>query len=301
MKYITRLRRSNAAVVCLLLQPFVVMNTSSLEAHQEPDQIKPRYFMRMAYDGSNYHGWQRQPNAHTVQAELESGLCKLLRQSPVITTGCGRTDAGVHASDFYLHFECEREIADPIDLMFKLNNCLPKDLAIYGIWRVADRAHARFDAIERSYAYHVHTRREPFVRLYSAFYPYQLDIGAMNEAAQLLLGQKDFAVFSKAGGGQKTTICDVRRAEWIQDGVHLTFHITANRFLRNMVRAVVGTLFDVGKGKLTVEEFSNLLLESERALAGDSVFANGLTLTEVKYPSEMMDTFVPMYSKLRVG
>jgi tRNA pseudouridine38-40 synthase len=277
------------------------MDTRTIEDRQEIASLKPRYFMRMAYDGSKYHGWQRQPNSHTVQAEIESGLSKLLRQKPVITTGCGRTDAGVHASDFYLHFESDREIIDPLDLMFKLNNCLPKDLAIYGIWRVADRAHSRFDAIERSYAYHVHTRREPFIRQYSAFYPYQLKVDDMNEAARLLLGHKDFAVFCKMGGGQKTTLCDVRRAEWIQEGVRLTFYITADRFLRNMVRAIVGTLFDVGKGKITVNDFGQLLQESERSLAGDSVYANGLILTQVKYPAEMMDTFVPMYSKLRVG
>jgi tRNA pseudouridine38-40 synthase len=276
---------------------------SSEDTHTTAEQaiIHPRYFMRLAYDGGQYHGWQRQPNSHTVQAELEVALCNLLRQRPVITTGCGRTDAGVHASDFYLHFDVEKEIEHREDLMFKLNNCLPKDIGIYGIWRTADKAHARFDAVQRSYEYHVHTRRIPFVRQFSSFYPYQLDVESMNEAAAHLIGKKDFAVFCKAGGGQKSTICDVRRAEWVDNGSQITFYITADRFLRNMVRAVVGTLFDVGKGKMSPDQFKELMKESERALAGDSVYPTGLLLTEVLYPEDMMKLFTPMYSKLRIG
>jgi len=278
-----------------------MLEENNIENVEDNIIMRPRYFMRLAYDGTNYHGWQRQPNAHTVQAEIEAALCKLIRQQPVVTTGCGRTDAGVHASDFYLHFDADKEIEHPEDLMFKLNNCLPKDIGIYGIWRVGDKAHSRFDANERSYEYHINTRRIPFVRHFSSFYPYQLDVALMNEAAKHLIGQKDFAVFCKAGGGQKTTICDVRRAEWVDNGSQLTFYITADRFLRNMVRAVVGTLFDVGKGKITPHEFKELMKFSERALAGDSVFPTGLILTQVKYPEEMMCNFEPMYSKLRIG
>ncbi|MEN9640284.1 MAG: hypothetical protein RLZZ262_2153 [Bacteroidota bacterium] len=257
--------------------------------------LRPRYFVRLAYDGTRYHGWQRQPNAHSVQAEIENALSKLLRQSPVVTTGCGRTDTGVHASDFYLHFDAEVEIQDPSDLLFRLNNFIPKDIGVYGIWRVPDKAHSRFDAIERSYEYHIHNRRIPFVRHYSSFYPYQLDIERMNAAAQLMIGQRDFAVFCKSGGGQKTTICDVRRAEWRVNDGQFVFYITADRFLRNMVRAVVGTLCDVGRGKTTVEDFGLILNETTRSMSGESVYSTGLTLTEVKYPPELMSLFVQQY------
>lgn len=268
------------------------MKDEHLDTTPDTSVMRPRYFMRLAYDGTRYHGWQRQPNAHSVQAEIEQALSKLLRQSPVITTGCGRTDTGVHASDFYLHFDTHNIIEDTTDLLFRLNNFIPKDIGVYGIWRVPDKAHARFDAIERSYEYHIHNRRIPFVRHYSSFYPYQLDIERMNEAAQLMIGQRDFAVFCKSGGGQNTTICDVRYAQWIAKDGQFVFHITADRFLRNMVRAVVGTLCDVGRGKITVEGFGQILQETSRSMSGESVYATGLTLTQVKYPSELMTLFV---------
>ncbi len=268
------------------------MQSENIAIDDSSAPMHPRYFVRIAYDGTRYHGWQRQPNAHSVQAEIEQALSKLLRQSPVVTTGCGRTDSGVHASDFYFHFDADKEIENPADLLFRLNNFIARDIAVYGIWCVPERAHSRFDAIERSYEYHIHNRRIPFVRHYSSFYPYRLDIDRMNEAAQLMIGQRDFAVFCKSGGGQKTTICDLRKAEWVENNGQYVFHITADRFLRNMVRAVVGTLCDVGRGKMSVAEFGQLLSETSRSMSGESVYATGLTLTEVKYPPELMALLV---------
>ena len=176
------------------------------------------------------------------------------------------------------------EIADTSELTFKLNRVLPGDIAVYGVYRVADRAHSRFDATLRAYEYHVHQRPDPFVRAYSTYYPRGLDVSAMNEAASLLHGRHDFASFCKSGGAQKTTFCDVKRAEWVQDGDKLVFHIAADRFLRNMVRAVVGTLFEVGRGKITLAEMQAILEGRSRSMAGESVKACGLHLTQVEYP-----------------
>lgn len=254
------------------------------------EEIWPRYFLRIAYDGTRYHGWQRQPNGHSVQAELESALRKLLRQERVITTGCGRTDAGVHATCFYLHFNALHPIEDPEDLIYRLNQVLPSDIAAYEVSRVHDRAHARFDAVSRSYAYHVHTRPDPFLVGRSMRCFRLPDESAMNEAAVFLLGKQDFASFCKSGGAQKTTICEVREAGWSSDDHQLVFTITADRFLRNMVRAVVGTLLDVGWGKLRPEALRSILEGRERRLAGESVDACGLFLTSVAYPDSV---FVP--------
>jgi tRNA pseudouridine38-40 synthase len=249
--------------------------------------LRPRYFMHISYDGTNYHGWQVQPNGNTVQAEIESALRKLLRQNPIITLGCGRTDAGVHARNFYLHLTPRDEIENLGEIFFKLNMMLPWDIAVHAIFRVHDMAHSRFDANERSYEYHIHQRRDPFIQNFSTYYPWLLDVDKMNQAAAILLKYKDFAAFSKTRGGQKTTICDLRKAYWVKNEHKLVFHITANRFLRNMVRAIVGTLIEVGKGRITIEEFETIIQSGDRKIAGDSAKARGLTLTEVKYPYEL--------------
>lgn len=246
--------------------------------------MMPRYFMHLAYDGTNYHGWQRQPNGHSVQAEIEGALRKLLRQDKVVTTGCGRTDAGVHAKSFYLHFNSFKEIDDIPEVLRKLNMMLPWDLAIFDLYRVPDKAHTRFDAIERSYEYHIHHRRDPFVQRFSWYYPWSLNVDAMNEAAAVLLEFNDFGAFARTGGGQKTNLCDLRRAEWVRKDDKLVFHITADRFLRNMVRAVVGTMVKVGRGKLNAEDVRSITASGQRSKAGESVPACGLHLTEVKYP-----------------
>ena len=245
-----------------------------------------RYFLHISYDGTNYHGWQRQLNGHSVQEEIESALRKLLRQERVVSVGCGRTDAGVHAREFFLHFNAENPIDKPEEIFFKLNLMLPKDIGVYKLWQVNYLAHARFDANERSYEYHIHQKRDPFAQRFSTFYPWPLDIAKMNEAALLLLRYKDFAAFCKSGGGQKTTLCDVRHAHWAVDGSKLVFHITADRFLRNMVRAIVGTLVDVGRGRISIEQFVSIIESGKRPKAGESVPAQGLHLTRICYPPE---------------
>jgi tRNA pseudouridine38-40 synthase len=245
-----------------------------------------RYFLHISYDGTNYHGWQRQLNSHSVQEEIEGALRKLLRQEKVVSVGCGRTDTGVHARDFYLHFNAEHPILNKEEILFKLNLMLPKDIGLYGMWQVDYLTHARFDAIERSYEYHIHQRRDPFIERFSTFFPWPLDVNRMNEAAALLLQYKDFAAFCKTGGGQKTTLCDLRKAHWECDDYKMVFHITADRFLRNMVRAVVGTLVEVGRGKLSLEEFRAVIEGGKRTRAGESMAPQGLHLTSIVYPAE---------------
>jgi tRNA pseudouridine38-40 synthase len=246
--------------------------------------IWPRYFLEIAYDGKNYHGWQLQPNGNTVQAEIELCLRRLLRQEKVVTVGCGRTDAGVHARKFFLHFIAHKEIEDLEDLYFRMSHMLPKDIALYRVFRVADMAHARFDATERSYEYHIHNKYNPFIRAYSTYCFFPLDIEKMNEAAKFLLGRKEFGSFCKTQGGQKTMFCDVRRAEWETTSTGIVFHITADRFLRNMVRAIVGTLVDVGRGRMSIQQFEDVIKSNTRQEAGSSMNAHGLFLTDIKYP-----------------
>lgn len=248
--------------------------------------------MELSYDGTNYHGWQRQPNGNTVQEEIEAALRKLLRQDRVVTVGCGRTDAGVHARKFYLHFNAQKEIPSIEEVFFKLNMMLPWDIGVHAIFPIHDKAHARFDATERSYEYHLHQTRDPFIHRFSNYYPWELDIEAMNEACRKMLNYNDFAAFCKSNGGQRTTICDLRRAEWIKNGDRLVFHITADRFLRNMVRAVVGTLVEVGRGKMTPDQFAEVVETGNRKKAGESFEACGLHLTQIKYPYIPLNTLV---------
>ncbi|MFN5295141.1 MAG: tRNA pseudouridine(38-40) synthase TruA [Flavobacteriales bacterium] len=262
------------------------MMTEPIETTENDKPLWKRYFMHISYDGTNYHGWQRQLNSHSVQEEIEGALRKLLRQERVVSVGCGRTDSGVHARDFYLHFNAEKPIENKADIFFKLNMLLPKDIGLYGLWQVDYLAHARFDANERSYEYHIHQKRDPFIERFSTFYPWELDVPKMNEAAQLMLNYSDFAAFCKTGGGQKTTLCDLRKAYWVQDDYKLVFHITADRFLRNMVRAVVGTLIEVGRGKITLEQFQAIVEGGKRTKAGESVPPQGLHLTRINYPEE---------------
>ncbi len=261
-----------------------IVDEVNAEVEKPEHWLWPRYFLHISYDGSKYHGWQRQINGHSVQAEIETALGKLLKQEKVITIGCGRTDTGVHADKFYLHFNVENGIPDMADMFFKLSHMLPWDIGVYEIIPVHTKAHARFDAIERSYEYHIHQQRNPFIHAFSTLYTWPLDVDKMNEAAALMLKETDFATFCKAGGGQKTTICDLRRAEWEVKNGHLVFHITADRFLRNMVRAVVGTLVKVGRGQMTVAQFEEVLQSHTRIAAGASFAPQGLHLTEVKYP-----------------
>lgn len=241
-----------------------------------------RYFITFSYDGTNYHGWQVQPNGISVQGELQRVLSTLLRQEIAIT-GAGRTDAGVHARKMVAHFDYDG-VVDCEQLAYKMNRMLPQDISVSKIDEVSTDMHARFSATERTYHYYIHTRKDPFQRAYSCYIHYPLDFELMNRAGKILTGYDDFGAFCKAHSDVKTTLCRVTRAEWIQTGdTTWYFEITANRFLRNMVRAVVGTLIDVGRGRLTLEEFRSVIEGKHRSDAGESMPGNALFLEDVKY------------------
>lgn len=241
-----------------------------------------RYFIRLRYKGTLYHGWQVQPNAHTVQAEVNAALSLLLRE-PVETTGCGRTDTGVHAEDFYAHFDTVKPIADPAALTGRLNALWVPDIQFRELFRVADNAHARFDATARTYEYRITHERNPFLTGLAHYIPGPLDVEQMQVTALKLLGKQDFGAFSKSRTQVKTTICTITRAEWAWRGEVLVFTISADRFLRNMVRALVGTLLETGKGKRETADLLRVIESRSRSSAGMSVPACGLFLTEVSY------------------
>ena len=241
-----------------------------------------RYFIEFAYRGTDYHGSQRQPNGNTVQSELEAAFATIMRE-PVSLTFAGRTDAGVHAQMMMAHFDVATAV--PANLDARLNNLLPDSIAVIAIRRVIDLAHARFDALARTYHYRITTRKDPFLFINHARVAAGLDFEAMNRAAQQLLGKQDFTSFCRTHTDSKTMICDVREAQWIRENeTEAYFVITADRFLRNMVRAVVGTLFEVGKGRMSEEEFGDVIAAHDRCRAGHSVPAEGLSLVEIKYP-----------------
>lgn len=242
-----------------------------------------RYFIKFAYDGTNYHGSQTQPNGNTVQEEMEKAFATILR-TPVALTFAGRTDAGVHAQMMVAHFDYAKAL--PANLCGRLNNLLPASIAISDIQRVKDDAHARFDATERTYYYRITTRKDPFTYPYRTRIGGVLDLTAMNHVCKCLLGRQDFASFCRTHTDVKTTICDVREARWvIENEAEAYFVITADRFLRNMVRAIVGTLFEVGKGKMTEEQFKNVIASHDRCKAGHSAPAEGLSLVNIQYPN----------------
>ena len=249
-----------------------------------------RYFIRFAYDGTAFHGSQRQPNGITVQETIEQALAMIFREE-IPLTFAGRTDAGVHAREMFAHFDITDSlipISDFRTLIFRLNGILPNSIAIFDIYPVKDEAHARFDAVRRTYEYHVVDHKDPFLCTQATRIRPGLDFAAMNEAAQLLIGKQDFASFCRTNTDVKTTICDLTRAEWQELGNgHAVFTIAADRFLRNMVRAVVGTLFEVGRGKMTKEQFAEVITQRNRCAAGDSAPAEGLFLTHVEYPEDI--------------
>ncbi len=242
-----------------------------------------RYFVQFSYNGKAYHGWQNQPNAITVQQVLEKAFSTLLR-TDVSLMGAGRTDTGVHAKQMFAHFVVD-ELADIEDLIYKLNSFLPEDIAVQEIFQVLPEAHARFDATERTYEYWVIQEKNPFY-IDSAYHvKHSLDIEKMNEASSVLLDYKDFECFSKSNTDVHTYLCDIKEASWIRKGELLVFTITANRFLRNMVRAIVGTLLEVGTGKSTVADVKSIINSKDRSEAGYSVPAKGLYLTRIIYPN----------------
>lgn len=244
-----------------------------------------RYFMTLAYDGSAYHGWQIQPHSVSVQEQIQNALSTLL-QKTVEIVGAGRTDTGVHASKMVAHFDLDE--ADSIDcgqMVYRLNKILPRDIAIQRIESVGDEMHARFSAVSRTYHYYVHTSKNPFLRHYSWQVYGNPDFELMNRAAETLKEYKDFTSFSKVNTDTKTNDCTISEAHWdkVGDG-QWRFTITANRFLRNMVRAIVGTLMEVGRGKMSIEQLRNVIEAKDRCRAGDSVPGNALFLVDVKYP-----------------
>lgn len=246
-----------------------------------------RYFIELSFNGARYHGWQIQPNGMSVQQKLQEALSTILR-SQIEVTGAGRTDAGVHAAMMVAHFDVDGQVVDDFggtdQLVYKLNRLLPFDIAVRGIARVENDMHARFSATARTYHYYVHTRKDPFLGDRSCFIHYPLDFALMNEAARLLLRNDDFAAFCKSHTDVKTTICQVSEAQWKQiDDHRWVFVITANRFLRNMVRAVVGTLVDVGRGRVSLQQFADILASKRRTEAGESMPPQALFLQHIDY------------------
>lgn len=244
-----------------------------------------RYFLDIAYKGTNYHGWQIQPNAHTIQAEIEDALQKVYRQKTPIV-GSGRTDTGVHALQQVAHFDGD-EILPPDQIAYKLNAILPKDIVINSCSQVKSEAHARFDAAERGYIYLIQTARTPFGAHEKLYVPYELNIDLMNSASETLLGQQDFESFSRVKTEVNHFICDLRAAYWERNDENLVFNVRADRFLRGMIRALVGTMIEVGRGKLTVEEFVEIIKAKDRRQAGKAASPDGLYLNKVEYPAEI--------------
>lgn len=245
-----------------------------------------RYFIYLSYDGTNYHGWQIQPNGNSVQETLMRALSTFLRKE-IEVVGAGRTDAGVHARLMVAHFDFEQKL-DVATVTDKLNRLLPPDIAVYEVKRVKDEAHARFDAIYRTYKYYVTTQKDPFRRRYAWRLFNPLDFNKMNEAARTLFDYTDFTSFSKLHTDVKTNNCKIMHAEWTQvSETEWVFTIQANRFLRNMVRAVVGTLVEVGRGKLTIEGFRKVIENKDRCSAGSSVPGHALFLVDVGYPEDL--------------
>jgi tRNA pseudouridine38-40 synthase len=242
-----------------------------------------RYFLELSYNGSRYNGWQRQPTAPSVQQTLEEALSKYLREL-IEVTGAGRTDTGVHAVRYVAHFDSEMHIADSADFVYHVNSILPADIAIRSITPVAPTAHARFDAVSREYTYYIVPFKEPFRRDTAWQYFVPLDVDAMNRAAEWLLRYSDFTSFAKLNSANKTNICHVTEARWERGGDDtLVFRIRADRFLRNMVRAIVGTLVDVGRGKISPERFREIIETRDLSLASSGAPACGLFLTDITY------------------
>ncbi|MBR2297947.1 MAG: tRNA pseudouridine(38-40) synthase TruA [Bacteroidales bacterium] len=253
-----------------------------------------RYFLCISYRGSGFSGWQIQENAPTIEAEVEKVLSTLLGE-PIDVVGAGRTDTGVNAKNFYAHFDTSRDklLADSGKMVYKMNAILPYGISVNSIFPVHDDAHARFDATHRTYKYYIHCTKDPFCESYSYFCKFDLDTEAMNRGARYLLGKKDFSSFEKLHGGNATSICEVTEAKWEEyipvvggsdSAKYLVFTITANRFLRNMVRAIVGSLVEIGRGRKDPEWIEELLSEKNRCAAGQSVPGHALFLTEVRYP-----------------
>jgi tRNA pseudouridine38-40 synthase len=244
-----------------------------------------RYFIRLAYNGKNYHGWQIQENALTVQDVITRAV-QLIWNKDFAMIGCGRTDTGVNATQFYAHFDLEEEksLKELDELTRRLNRYLPDDIVIYSIFPVHSDLHSRYDAISRTYEYHIHTLKDPFLNESSWFVHLRLDIELMNRGGDIIKEYLDFTSFSKANVKRKTNLCKISKAHWELSGHRLIFTITADRFLHDMVRAIVGTLIDLGRHKISIEDLRLIIESKNRCSAGESVPAKGLYLTNVEYP-----------------
>lgn len=242
-----------------------------------------RYFAEIAFLGTDFFGWQTQPNESNIQDAITESLQQILQQPDIKIVGCGRTDTGVHASQFYFHFDHSTPLKDILKLVYKLNRMLPASIAIKRIVKVDKTLHARFDAISRTYQYHINYNKDPFLSLISWQHNRHLNIEKMNEAASFLLKYSDFSAFSKSGGDNRTSLCKISQAIWQKNEDRLLFTITADRFLRNMVRAIVGTLIEIGLDNIQIEDFEKIIVSGSRSQAGTSVPAKGLFLTAVKY------------------
>lgn len=244
-----------------------------------------RYFIELSYDGTRYFGWQVQENAVTIQEEIEKAIRMQTGDESIKLTGCGRTDTGVHARKYFAHFDIPGQLEGKAleQLHFKLNSQLPGDISIHRIFAVINEAHARFSAISRTYSYYIHTLKDPFLNSFSWYLYGDLDVDKMNEGAALLINCDDFTSFARAHTQTRTNICRVTRAEWRREGHQLIFTITADRFLRNMVRAIVGTLVDLGRSRIDLSQLPQIIEGKDRSLAGQSAPAIGLFLENVEY------------------
>lgn len=246
-----------------------------------------RYAVWLSYKGTNYHGWQIQPNGITIQEVLNDRFSKLLRQE-IMFNGAGRTDTGVHASYFIAHFDVLQPIDDTYKLVWKANSFLPKDISIQKIHIVTSDFNSRFDAQSRTYKYFIHNQKNPFFTDTSWYCRYKLDVNKMQEGADALFDYDDFTSFSKLHTDVKTNICQVMLAKWMWENNQLVFTIKANRFLRNMVRAITGTLIELGRGKISLDDFRKIIEKKDRSKAGTSAPALGLFLTDIEYPENLL-------------
>jgi len=246
-----------------------------------------RYFIYISYKGTSYHGWQVQPNSTTVQQILDESMSVVLNEK-ISTIGAGRTDTGVHALIFCAHFDSNSSSLDKDkNLIFRLNCYLPADISVSSIRKVRSEANARYSAISRTYKYYIARTKDPFFNNSSWYLHGELDISIMNRACDILLNHSDFTSFSKLHSGAKTNICRIYTTKWEEQENRLVFTIRADRFLRNMVRAIVGTMIDLGSGRITLGEFEEIILQKDRCKAGKSAPAQGLFLTEIEYPDEI--------------
>jgi tRNA pseudouridine38-40 synthase len=253
-----------------------------------------RYFIELAYNGSSFHGWQIQPNAISVQEVMNDALNKVLRKD-INVVGCGRTDTGVHASYFVAHFDADEAVADTEHLVYKLNRIVGNDVVVYSVQEVDKETHSRFHATARTYHYYLRTEKNPFVKDFSFRPFYQVNVDEMNEAAKVLFDYVDFTSFSKLHTETKTNNCKILHAQWVINEDGAVFVVKADRFLRNMVRAIVGTLLEVGRGKITIEQFRKVIENKDRGEAGTSVPGQALFLVDVDYPEELFQSKVKRF------